>query len=80
MADPADIDFEAALRRGLEKIAREPDGGSTERFRKPGERPAPVRTKPVPEVTMSLKALIEHDPSAATVDAEQPPEPPDVPS
>ena len=73
--NPNPIDFEAALRRGLEKIAREPDGGSTERFRKPGEHRAPVRTEPVPEVSMSLEEFVE----AATVTPKRPPKAPEKP-
>ena len=49
------IDFEAALQKGLDRIAAtEPDSGSTERFRKPGEHPAPRRTSPVTKASLTL--------------------------
>ena len=68
------IDFEAALQRGLVEVARGPDGGSTERFRKPGERKAPVRTERVPEVSLSLDEFVK----AATTAPERPPTAPDA--
>ena len=53
------IDFEAALQQGLNRIAAtEPDSGSTERFRKPGEHVAPVRTAPVTKASLTLSEFL----------------------
>lgn len=57
---PPDIDYGAALQRGLDKIAAtEPNSGSTEHLRQPGEHRAPVRTEPVEEVSISLEEFVE---------------------
>ncbi|WP_428503070.1 hypothetical protein [Roseateles sp.] len=54
-----EIDYGQALQRGLERIARDDlDGGSTERLRRPGEHPAPTRTTPVKEVSLSLTEFV----------------------
>ena len=54
-----EIDYGQALQRGLEKIARDdPDAGSTEGLRRPGEYPAPTRTVPVKETSLSLSDFL----------------------
>ena len=58
----ASIDYFESLKAGLRAVAeRDPDGGSTERFRKRGEHPAPIRTEPVAEADMSVEAFLAKD-------------------
>lgn len=54
------IDFFDALRQGLLKIAsQEPLGGGTDQHGEAGEqRRARVRTRPIPEISMSLAEFV----------------------
>jgi hypothetical protein len=58
--DMPQIDFFDALRQGLLKIAsQEPRGGGTDQHSSAGERrTARVRTKPVPEISMTLVEFV----------------------
>lgn len=67
MENPS-IDYFESLKAGLRTIAeREPNSGSTERFRKPEEHPAPVRIASVKEVDLSLEEFLAGAPRRSGV-------------
>lgn len=69
MRTPPPIDFFQALQDGLKEVARvEPNSGSTEHLRRPGEHVAPIRTEPVAEVAMSLQELVDARPQPGYID------------